>query len=276
MNKKIRLIKFAFSCAFLTLFAGSAYPMCGTGVGETSEFSKLLPKLNPANIYDAVKSNDIALATSLLKKTLVSILGSDFPLPKPVPMPGIGGNPALFKPGKKGQPGIIEYYPESFKAASLSGLIKAGDELASVLIILAHELVHAWQYHNTDLLKLSKKEEKPDKNTKEAIVEGHAVFVQSILAKMYGISRQNDEGIQAIASIAYGLRSGSKEKAQKIAEGNELTRMAGCMLFLYPILNPKSSFSVNDLIYRTPTEGLPEEFVKDPAKYEQEITRKLS
>jgi hypothetical protein len=261
-QKCFNLLCYSIFWVLTALLSAEAYAMCGEKLEKNSEFLAMIPRLDPTSIFVALKKGELELAVSKIKGILEKILGSSFPLPKIQSVNTLQSNPALFD--KKTW--TIFYFPKALKQAIDEGLISYEEWPAAATIIIAHELVHAWQAYKTNLLKTA------HEKSREAIFEGHATFVQSILARMFGISDISDKGIRALTNKLNYINIGyNTMKAEQVAEGNALTRVYGCKLFLNTVLNKESKFTVDDLINKMPATGLPEQYVKNPQKYENEI-----
>lgn len=118
---------------------------------------------------------------------------------------------------------VVSIYPKAFQAAVKAGFLLEKDILNSGLIIIAHELTHAWQDQNTNLLN------HPEN---EAIYEGHAVFMQTLFARLVNIEDVNERGIELQMNPDYwNSQYSDPEEAQMMMEKHIATRFQSAMIF---------------------------------------------
>jgi hypothetical protein len=250
------LILVLISAAFAA-YHNEALALCGD---SRSDISISFKKTKPTALYKAIKDQDFMGAAMLLKADLVKILGTDFSLPKIITDYQKSFNPALFMSKE------IRIYPGAFKLAAQIGIMHTKDIPGAWIITLAHELVHAWQEEHTNLLK------SPNQEAREAIFEGHATFVQSLIAKKYGLKKINNKGIISFANPDYYMALGiDKKDALKLAHAHKLSRINGCKLFLYAAKKTHTKFTQQDLLQKTPEMGIPQKYISNPKKYEHDI-----
>ena len=105
----------------------------------------------------------------------------------------------LFSPGLMGKYGVTDkavyVLPENIKSVMEEAKIPGELEKDLMKIIIAHELTHALQDQEIDLNRSIVKAGDADESLAfQAMIEGHAVYIQNAVAKKLGLDAAADEG----------------------------------------------------------------------------------
>lgn len=260
MNQIYLNLRVVFSTTLLLMsLSYQVHSFCG----DSRVVFENAPAIPLEKIYSAFKANQFTEAARLIKPIIVALLRKDFVIPKiELDLDTDSANPGIYKDSIKS----LIIYPRAWAKLARSNLLQPQDLLPTLFIVFVHELVHAWQAQNTNLLSIS------PRSDNSFIYEGHAVFVQSIIADIYDLTHYNKTGLELLTSPQFHRNLEFPEVA---ASFMKYTRLDGCRFFAELTKKDVEERCFVELSKNPPRETIPRHYILNPTRYWPQVKQFL-
>lgn len=242
----------SLAATLFTIASLSASNQAAAFCGDSRVIVNHMPHVSLTSIYNAFEEQEFTKAANLIKPMIVHLLGKDFEIPEiTIDTRTKTSNPGLYLP----QTRQLKIYPQAWVLLAELGLIKRTDLLPTLFIVFTHELVHAWQHQHTNLLKIAAFSDN------KALTEGHAVFVQSIIADIYDLTRVTRDGLFLVSSPQFHQILMTTTQAESAAEFVKYTRLDGCRFIASLITKSNGEYCLQQIVNDPPKEPIPRSYV---------------